>query len=159
MKTALIATGVMLVAAGLLYALPTNTGTNTTGTTGGTGSEPLQYWLGGSQYQWGDLDFDGDVDQADFLIFQDCFAGPNRPSKKPGLDADWDRDGDVDQADFLAFQDVFSGPNNPPKLGKARPAPAQAENPEPLSLVLVASALGGLAIERRRRAARRRSIS
>lgn len=159
MRPMLIAAGVVLVAAGLLYALPTNTSTNTTGATGGAPAEPLQYWLGGPSFPWGDLDEDGDVDQADFLIFQDCYAGPNRPSKKPWFDADWDRDGDVDQADFLAFQDVYSGPNNPPKLGKTRPAPAQAENPEPLSLVLVASALGGLAIERRRRAARRRPTS
>lgn len=29
----------------------------------------------------GDLDGDGDVDAVDFGIFQECFNGPNRPSK------------------------------------------------------------------------------
>ncbi|MGB9625415.1 MAG: Ser-Thr-rich GPI-anchored membrane family protein, partial [Phycisphaerae bacterium] len=63
-----------------------------------------------------DLDSDGDVDLADFLKFQDCFNGPNRPPKAaciaPG-DADLDNDADVDLADFLKFQDCFNGPNRP----------------------------------------------
>jgi hypothetical protein len=66
-----------------------------------------------------DADGDGDVDLADFLIFQACFNGPNQPYAE-GADApkcgclDADHDNDVDLADFLVFQGCFNGPNRPP---------------------------------------------
>jgi hypothetical protein len=66
-----------------------------------------------------DADGDGDVDLADFGIFQGCFNGPNRPWATVGesqkcacLDQDADRD--VDLADFGTFQGCFNGPNRPP---------------------------------------------
>jgi hypothetical protein len=63
----------------------------------------------------GDFDHDCDVDLADFLVFQGCFNGPNRPYAATGCgDADFDSDGDVDLADFLRFQACFNGPNRPP---------------------------------------------
>jgi len=66
----------------------------------------------------GDFDCDTDVDLGDFLLFQDCFNGPNRVPKKDGCaNADFDADADVDVADFLEFQDCFNGPNRPPKCG------------------------------------------
>jgi hypothetical protein len=62
-----------------------------------------------------DLDADGDVDLTDFLDFQVCFNGPNRPPAASGCaDADFDLDGDVDLTDFLVFQRCFNGPNRPP---------------------------------------------
>jgi len=60
----------------------------------------------------GDFDLDADVDLADFLIFQQCFAGSDNP---PGVGcptdvvSDLDYDGDVDLADFLIFQQNFTG--------------------------------------------------
>ena len=65
-----------------------------------------------------DMDRDGDVDLADFISFQACFNGPNRPPKSDCAgQADFDGDGDVDLADFGAFQDCFNGPNRAPGAG------------------------------------------
>jgi len=60
----------------------------------------------------GDLDLDGDVDLADFLIFQRCFGGEERPPTPEcptDVISDLDYDGDVDLADFLIFQQNFTG--------------------------------------------------
>jgi len=70
-----------------------------------------------------DVDGDGDVDLADFNVFQSCFNGPNRPYKATAdqrqcacLDVgDNPVIEDVDLADFNAFQSCFNGPNRPPK--------------------------------------------
>jgi len=63
-----------------------------------------------------DLDDDGDVDLTDFVYFQACFNGPNRPYARDGCaDADLDRDTDVDVADFSEFQGCFNGPNRLPR--------------------------------------------
>jgi hypothetical protein len=65
-----------------------------------------------------DVDGDGDVDLADFLIFQACFNGPNRPVANPTdtrcACLDSEDDSDVDLADFLVFQGCFNGPNRAP---------------------------------------------
>lgn len=64
----------------------------------------------------GDTDTDGDVDLNDFLLFQQCYNGPNRaPAKTNCQTADLDGDQDVDLADFLSFQTCFNGPNRPPQ--------------------------------------------
>lgn len=56
----------------------------------------------------GDLDYDGDVDLNDFLIFVDCMTGPVAPVTLEGCeDADLNLDGHVDLADFAEFQWVF----------------------------------------------------
>jgi hypothetical protein len=63
-----------------------------------------------------DADGDGDVDLVDFLTFQTCFNGPNRPyaATLPECQClDDDKDADVDLADFLVFQGCFNGPNRP----------------------------------------------
>ncbi|MBN1490858.1 MAG: family 10 glycosylhydrolase [Phycisphaerae bacterium] len=66
-------------------------------------------------YVPGDLDFDGDVDLADFGVFSTCFNGPNRPPVYPSCGyADLDDDDDVDLADFGIFSTCFNGPNRPP---------------------------------------------
>ena len=67
-----------------------------------------------------DADADGDVDLADFGIFQACFNGPNRPwrGSAPQRNCacfDQDMDNDVDLTDFGAFQARFNGPNRSPK--------------------------------------------
>jgi len=59
-----------------------------------------------------DFDGDGDVDLADFTLFQLCFGGSENPPAgtcPPGVDADLDGDGDVDLDDFLEFQLQFTG--------------------------------------------------
>ncbi len=62
----------------------------------------------------GDLEGDGDVDSADFLRFQACFNGPNRPPAAAGCeDMDFNRDGNVDLSDFTVFLSCFNGPNRP----------------------------------------------
>lgn len=67
-------------------------------------------------FVWADLDQDGDVDVADFLSFQSCFNGPNRPAKAScAAEADVDADADVDIEDFLRFQPCFNGPNHAPR--------------------------------------------
>ena len=63
-----------------------------------------------------DFDADGDVDLADFVQFQLCFNGPNRPARDTcTVDADFDNDADVDLSDFNVFQGCFNGPNRPPR--------------------------------------------
>ncbi|GMU23640.1 MAG: hypothetical protein AMXMBFR13_37180 [Phycisphaerae bacterium] len=58
----------------------------------------------------GDFDFDGDVDQDDFGLFQACATGPqNGPPPRGCDDRDLDGDGDVDQSDFGFFQRCISG--------------------------------------------------
>ncbi len=65
-----------------------------------------------------DLDGDGDVDLADFALFQACFNGPNRPPAQASGCEDANLDGDaaadVDLQDFAVFQGCFNGPNRPP---------------------------------------------
>jgi hypothetical protein len=65
----------------------------------------------------GDADHDGDVDQGDFTLFADCFAGPNTTPAPTLTDLatcreafDADEDLDVDAADFHEFQAAFTGP-------------------------------------------------
>ncbi len=65
-----------------------------------------------------DFDFDGDVDLADFLVFQSAFNGANKTARAAvqavsDFDADLDNDFDVDAADFLLFQACFNGANRP----------------------------------------------
>ena len=78
-----------------------------------------------------DLDQDGDVDAADYLIFAACMTGPAIPYDPDNLSsgctlvpdaegriaADFDRDGDVDQDDFGVFQRRWSGPERPAVAG------------------------------------------
>jgi len=70
-----------------------------------------------------DLDTDGDVDVADFCIFQAAFNGPGQPPalRPRGFAADFDADGDVDVADFVLFQACFNGPQRPPACGPQPP--------------------------------------
>lgn len=62
-----------------------------------------------------DLDRDGDVDMADFALFQDCASAPSVTHVGSPLcqAADFDGDGDVDQADFALWQRCFSGEGVP----------------------------------------------
>lgn len=51
-----------------------------------------------------DADRDGDVDEADCLIFQSCAGGPQMPLSSQCSRWDLDLDGDVDQSDYGIFQ-------------------------------------------------------
>jgi uncharacterized protein (TIGR03790 family) len=58
-----------------------------------------------------DFEGDGDVDQADFGLFQQCLTGALIPQTYPPcLIADLDGDGDVDLSDFGGLQRCYSGP-------------------------------------------------
>lgn len=62
----------------------------------------------------GDIDLDGDVDQADFGLLQACYSGGGAPQPlsqcAPAL---LDGDNDVDMEDFAIFRSCFTGPNVP----------------------------------------------
>ncbi len=66
----------------------------------------------------GDIDTDGDVDNADMRAFIACLSGPNTAPSPPApmtsincLDAfDFDMDSDVDLTDFAELAKVFTGP-------------------------------------------------
>jgi Tol biopolymer transport system component len=58
----------------------------------------------------GDFDGDGDVDESDAAIFEDCLAGPEYARPPVCMVGDLDGDGDVDLADFALLQSVYTGP-------------------------------------------------
>jgi hypothetical protein len=61
-----------------------------------------------------DQDGDGDVDHADFGLFQACLSGSGITQSLPSCQkARIDNDTDVDQDDFLRFQQCVSGANLP----------------------------------------------
>lgn len=62
----------------------------------------------------GDLDGDGDVDQADFGRMQLCLSGDGYAYPTGCDDADLDGDGDVDHIDVFALESCLAGPNHPP---------------------------------------------
>ncbi len=68
----------------------------------------------GMPWHTGDLDGDGDVDQADFGRFQVCLNGSGVPYQQGCEDADLESDGDVDQGDFAVFQACLGGSGSPP---------------------------------------------
>ncbi|MHC4674466.1 MAG: hypothetical protein ACYTBZ_18425, partial [Planctomycetota bacterium] len=61
----------------------------------------------------GDYDRDGDVDNADYDVFESCASGPNVPYTGDCSDTDFDNDLDTDQEDFGIFQRCYSGEDNP----------------------------------------------
>ncbi|UCG17578.1 MAG: hypothetical protein JSV19_06010 [Phycisphaerales bacterium] len=60
--------------------------------------------------QRGDADCDGDVDLADFTIFQQCYTGDGGTMNPTCLDMDFDGDDDVDENDYAQFDAVLTGP-------------------------------------------------
>jgi len=66
-------------------------------------------------YAYGDFDRDFDVDQDDFIFFENCASGPAIPFTDPSCtEVDSDGDSDIDQTDFGKFQACYSGPGNTP---------------------------------------------
>jgi len=62
----------------------------------------------------GDLNQDGNVDQADFELFTACATGPALgPATGTCIDADFDHDTDIDQSDFGTLQRCYSSEHNP----------------------------------------------
>ncbi len=99
------------------------------------------YWITSDRVldsSLGDLDLDGDVDDADFGLSFSNFTGPvGAGGGKSVATGDLDLDGDVDDADFGLSFAAFTGPG------------AGATVPEPASLMCVVVA--GLFAARRRR--------
>lgn len=61
-----------------------------------------------------DLDYDGDVDPHDLVLFEDCVTGPAVGPPATGCEeADFDGDNDVDQDDFGVWQRCLSGSDTP----------------------------------------------
>jgi hypothetical protein len=56
-----------------------------------------------------DFDYDCDVDQADYTVFEVCASGPDVPLAPGCEDKDFDNDGDEDHSDFATLQRCFSG--------------------------------------------------
>ena len=56
-----------------------------------------------------DFDCDGDVDPADFDLFQPCMSYPNESVSVGCVGSDLDGDGDVDLRDFSIIQNAFTG--------------------------------------------------
>jgi hypothetical protein len=83
----------------------------------------------------GDFEGDGDVDGADFVVWQSHFPLESGATLNDG---DGDDDGDVDGADFVIWQSNFPFP----------PAPGTAPVPEPAAWILLA--VGSLIAFRRR---------
>ncbi len=89
-------------------------------------------------YAIGDLDWDGDIDDADFGVSFAGFTGPGG-SGANFASGDMDNDGDTDDADFGISFAAFTGPGG------------NVSVPEPTSLAILT--LGGLLVARRRRSA------
>jgi hypothetical protein len=87
----------------------------------------------------GDFDLDGDVDGADFVVWQTHFPTATGAELITG---DADLDGDVDGADFVAWQTNFPS------------APAAAAVPEPSGILLIAGGFALAATLLRRRVVR-----
>ena len=58
----------------------------------------------------GDCDVDGDIDLADFNVFQRCFGETNVSGTPACGPADMDGNNVVDDADYAAFAGAFTGP-------------------------------------------------
>ena len=82
-------------------------------------------WPSGCNTPLADADADGDVDQADFAVLQQCYAGSGEPVPTTpaycacldfgddNQDGKPDYDGDIDQSDVSAFNTCASGPGVP----------------------------------------------
>jgi hypothetical protein len=98
-------------------ACGTYTGTVTVGASGAR-NNPQTVAVTLDVYSTADFDADFDVDLGDFIFFQACFNGPNRPAGMVECSpADFNGDLDVDLGDFAAFQACFNGPNRVPSIG------------------------------------------
>jgi hypothetical protein len=109
-------------------------------TTVGTGDDLGDIFLNyfAATFHPGDFDADGDVDGADFVVWQTNFPLASGAILGQG---DADNDGDVDGADFVVWQTNF--PFNP--------GPGASPVPEPAGLLLGAlSAIGLFALRRRK---------
>jgi len=77
--------------------------------------------------RFGDLDQDDDVDDADVILFDTCFTGPNAGPYAPTCEpADFDDDEDVDCADWEAFALAWTEPSEPPTLPQCPNGPTGA---------------------------------
>jgi hypothetical protein len=97
----------------------------------------LAWWALAEQPQAGDFNGDGNVDGADFVVWQDNFP---LSSGATLADGDADGDGDVDGADFIAWQTNFP----------FTPGTGTSPVPEPPTIFGLASAAIALAFVRRK---------
>jgi hypothetical protein len=97
---------------------------------------PLRSWW--TAPQQGDFDGDGDVDGADFVVWQTNFPKSNGALLAQG---DADGDGDVDGADFVVWQTNFP----------FSPGPGASPVPEPAGLLLAGVSIPAIILTIRRR--------
>jgi len=65
----------------------------------------------------GDFDGDGDVDTADWAVFETCFTGPDAGPLTYLCDpGDMDRDRDIDCTDYVLLTRAWTGPGSPTAL-------------------------------------------
>jgi hypothetical protein len=95
---------------------------------------PLRAWW--TAPHAGDFDADGDVDGADFVVWQTNFPKANGALRAQG---DADGDGDVDGADFVVWQTNFP----------FTPGPGASPVPEPHAFLLALAATAALAYSNR----------
>ena len=73
------------------------------------GTQITQLLVDNPNFLFGDLDFDGDVDNADVLVAIASFTGAGGSMVKTYAEGDMDGDGDVDNADMIVFISNFTG--------------------------------------------------
>jgi len=83
----------------------------------------LRTTLTGATLVAGDMDGDNDVDEADFVLFEDCFAGSGVQTPPGCVIGDLDGDGDIDCTDWIGFRTAWTAAGSPPALEPCGPLP------------------------------------
>ena len=110
----------------------------------GNYDQQIQAFIDGSPIP-GDLDGDGDVDNADIGTAVGNFTGAGGSTSMTFADGDMDGDGDIDNADLGVIVGAFTGA----MANLSSASVSEPSVPEPGSILLLG--MGGLALLRRRR--------
>ena len=75
----------------------------------------------GACVPFADCDNDGDTDQDDFDVFEQCFTGDGGSITAECRCANFDGDNDVDCRDWNEFRNLWDGPGDPPDFAPCEP--------------------------------------